>query len=101
MIDTNITSIAPFLWWLLMVVSGSLIATYIVIKLTARTIRKKILETLRDESIQQSVSTFVREHIVEPFNSMDNNSEIKTLIRETTERSLEIYLKKLKEKEKE
>lgn len=98
MIDTNITSLAPFLAWLLMVISGSLIATWIVIKLTSRTIRKKIIETLGDESIQQSVSNFVTDHIVKPFNELDNNSEIKKLIKETTERSLEIYLKKLKEK---
>lgn len=101
MIDTNITSLAPFLAWLVMVVSGSLIATWIVIKLTSRTIRKKIIETLGDESIQQSVSNFVTNHIVKPFNQLDNNSEIKKLIRDTTERSLEIALKKLKEKEKE
>ena len=99
MMDTNITSIAPFLWWLLMVVSGSLIATWIVIKLTARTIRKILLKTLGDENIQQSVSFFVKEHIVQPFNSLDNNSEIKKLIQDTTERSLTIALKKLKEKE--
>lgn len=101
MIDTNITSIAPFLWWLLMVVSGSLIATWIVIKLTARTIRKILLKTLGDENIQQSVSNFVKEHVVRPFNELDNNSEIKKLIHDTTEKSLEIALKKLREKEKE
>lgn len=98
MMETTITSIAPFLWWLLMVVSGSLIATWIVIKLTSRTIRKILIKTLGDEKIQQLVSNFVRNHIVEPFNHLDNNSEIKTLIKETTEKSLEIYLKKLKEK---
>ncbi|MCK4329914.1 hypothetical protein KAX02_08730 [candidate division WOR-3 bacterium] len=101
MIDTNITSIVPFISWLVMVISGSLIATYIVIKLTARTIKKKILETLGDETIQQSVSSFVKEHIVQPFNELDNNSEIKKLIHDTTEKSLEIALNKLREKEKE
>lgn len=81
-----------------MVVSGSLIATWIVIKLTSRTIRKLLIKTLSDEGIQQSVTNFVKNHIVKPFNELDNNSEIKKLIKETTERSLEIYLKKLKEK---
>ena len=98
MLDTTITSIVPFLLWLTMVVLGSLIATWIVLKLTSRSLRKILIKTLGDESIQQSVSTFVKEHIVEPFNHLDNNSEIKTLIKETTEKSLEIYLRKLKEK---
>ena len=83
-----------------MVVSGSLIASYIVLKLTAHSIRKILLKTLGDENIQQSVSSFVRTHIVEPFNSLDNNSEIKKLIHDTTEKSLEIALKKLKEQNK-
>ena len=100
MLDTTITSAGPFLVWLAMVISGSLIASYIVLKSTAHFIRKIILKTLGEKSIQQSVSSFVKNYIVEPFNSMDNNSEIKSLITETTERTLEIALKKLKEKEK-
>ena len=99
MIDTTITSAGPFLAWLAMVISGSLIASYIVLKSTAHFIRKIILKTLNEESIQQAVSSFVREHIVQPFNKLDNNSEIKKLIHDTTEKSLEIYLKKLKEKQ--
>ena len=101
MIDTTITSALPFVLWLTMVISGSVIASIIVIKLTSHYIKKILLKILGDEKIQQSVSNFVKDHIVEPFNSMDNNSEIKKLITDTAERSLEIALKKLKEKEKE
>lgn len=100
MLDTTITSIVPFLLWLTMVVLGSLIATWIVLKLTSRSLRKILLKTLGDESIQQSVSNFVTNHIVQPFNSM-NNVELKQLINDTAERSLELALKTLKEKEKE
>ena len=99
MIDTTITSALPFVLWLTMVISGSVIASIIVIKLTAHYIKKILLKILGDEKIQQSVSNFVKDHIVEPFNSMDNK-EIKSLITDTVERSLEIALKKLKEKEK-
>ncbi len=84
-----------------MVVSGSLIATWIVIKLTSRTIRKLLIKTLSDEGIQQSVTNFVKNHIVKPFNQLDNNSEIKKLIKETSTEALKIALNKLKEKEKE
>ena len=99
MIDTTITSALPFVLWLLMVISGSVIASIIVIKLTSHYIKKILLKILGDEKIQQSVSNFVKEHIVQPFNSLEN-AEIKKLITETTERTLEIALKKLKEKEK-
>lgn len=100
MIDTTITSALPFLLWILMVISGSVIASIIVIKLTSHYIKKILLKILGDENIQQSVSDFVRNHIVEPFNSLDNK-EIKSLVTDTVERSLEIALNKLKEKEKE
>ena len=98
MIDTTITSALPFVLWLTMVISGSVIASIIVIKLTSHYIKKILLKILGDEKIQQSVSNFVKYHIVRPFNELDNNSEIKKLIHDTTEKSLEIYLKKLKEK---
>ena len=100
MLDTTITSVVPFVLWLTMVVLGSLIATWIVLKLTSRSLRKILLKTLGDERVQHSVSVFVKDHIVTPFNSLDNNSEIKKLIHDTIERSLEIALNSLREKEK-
>ena len=76
---------------------GSIVATLIIWKLIGYFARKTIHNILDDKSIAIKTETFIKDHIVLPFNKLDNNSEIKTLIRETTERSLEIYLKKLKE----
>ena len=80
--------------------AGSIAATIIVWKLIGYFGRRTIHSILDDESIKLKTETFIRERVVEPFNSIDN-LEIKQLITETTERSLEIALKKLKEKEKE
>ena len=77
---------------------GSIVATIIVWKLVSHFVRKALLGVLLDPKIQLATTNFIKEHIVQPFNKLDNNSEIKTLIKETTERSLEIYLNKLKEK---
>lgn len=80
---------------------GSIVATIIVWKLVSHFVRKALLGVLMDPKIQLATSNFIKEHVVQPFNSLDNNSDIKKLIRDTTEKSLEIALKKLKEKEKE
>ncbi len=86
---------------------GSVLATLIVMriitkkapKLTADTVRKSIITVLEDKEIQRKVSLYIKDHIVEPFNSL-NNRELKTLINDTAEKSLELLLKKLHEKEK-
>lgn len=79
--------------------AGSIAATIIVWKLIGYFGRKTIHSILDDEGIKLKTEAFIREHVVQPFNSLDN-AEIKQLITDTAERSLEIALKKLKEKEK-
>ena len=79
--------------------AGSIAATLIIWKLIGYFGRRTIHSILDDECIKQKTEAFIRERVVEPFNSLDN-IEIKKLITETTERTLEIALKKLK-KEKE
>lgn len=79
--------------------AGSIAATIIVWKLIGYFGRKTIHSILDDEGIKIKTETFIRERVVQPFNSIEN-AEIKSLITDTVERSLEIALKKLKEKEK-
>ena len=79
--------------------AGSIAATIIVWKLIGYFGRRTIHSILDDEGIKQKTEAFIRERVVEPFNSLDN-AEIKQLITDTAEKSLEIALKKLK-KEKE
>lgn len=84
---------------------GSIIATLIVLRFVSRkapkiaseTIRKTIVSTLDDPEIQKKVSSFIENHIVKPFNSI-NNVELKHLITKTAEEALELMLKKLKDK---
>ena len=80
--------------------AGSIAATIIVWKLIGYFGRRTIHSILDDEGIKIKTETFIRERVVQPFNSLDNE-DIKSLITDTVERSLEIALKKLKEKEKE
>ena len=77
--------------------AGSIAATLIVYKLISYFSRKAIHSILDDKYIALRTETFIKDHVVQPFNSLDNE-EIKQLITDTTERTLEIALKKLKEK---
>ena len=79
--------------------AGSIVATIIVWKLIGYFGRRTIHSILDDEGIKLKTEAFIRERVVQPFNSIEN-AEIKSLITDTVERSLEIALKKLK-KEKE
>jgi hypothetical protein len=51
-----------------------------------------------DRKVETTVKTFIENNIVAAFNGM-NNAELKGLITETVERSLELAIRKLKEKE--
>lgn len=79
--------------------AGSIAATIIVWKLIGYFGRRTIHSILDDEGIKQKTEAFIRERVVQPFNSIEN-AEIKSLITDTVERSLEIALKKLKKEEK-
>ena len=79
--------------------AGSIAATILVWKLIGYFGRRTIHSILDDEGIKQKTEAFIRERVVEPFNSLDN-AEIKQLITDTAEKSLEIALKKLKEPRK-
>jgi len=82
----------------LSVTIGSVIATLLVWKLVSYFVNKALIGVLEDHKIQTSAEHFITEHIVSPFNDL-NNLELKHLIVETTEKSLELALKKLREKE--
>ena len=79
--------------------AGSIAATIIIWKLIGYFARRIIHSILDDEGIKQKTEAFIRERVVQPFNSIEN-AEIKSLITDTVERSLEIALKKLKKEEK-
>lgn len=90
------------------VAAGSIVATVIVMfyvgrkapALASNTAKKAILSLLTNTEIQENASLFVREHIVHPFEQMENNADLKSLITETAEKSLELALNRLKEEEK-
>ena len=77
---------------------GSVVATLLVWKLVSYFVNKAFLGVLEDTKVQSATEHFIINHIVVPFNSL-NNSELKELITQTAEKSLELALKKLKEKE--
>lgn len=76
---------------------GSIAATLIVWKLIGYFGRKTIHSILDDEGIKLKTESFIRERVVQPFNSLDN-AEIKQLITDTVEKSLEITLRELKKR---
>jgi len=77
---------------------GSVIATILVWKLVSHFVNKAFLGILEDKKVQESTERFITNHIVTPFNAL-NNLELKQLISETAEKSLELALKKLKQRE--
>ena len=77
---------------------GSIVATLIIWKLIGYFARKTIHSIIDDKYIALKTETFIKDHIVQPFNSI-NNVELRQLINDTAERSLELALKKIKEKE--
>jgi len=81
------------------VTAGSIAATVIVWKLVSYFVRKALLGVLKDAEVKLATSSFIKDHIIAPFESM-NNIELKKLINDTAEKSLELALKKLEEKEK-
>ena len=75
------------------VATGSVVATIIVWRLIGYFGRKSLLSILTDPKIQKAASEFIKNHVVKPFNSV-NNEDVKHLATEV----LELALKKIKEK---
>lgn len=78
--------------------SGSIAATLIVYKLISHFSRKAILGILNDKNIQEAATSFIEDHIVTPFDKLENHEELKSLIYQTAEKTLEMALEKVKEK---
>ena len=77
---------------------GSILATIIVWFLINYFLKRAVYSVMLDRKVEITVKTFIENNIVAAFNGM-NNAELKGLITETVERSLELAIKKLKEKE--
>jgi len=77
---------------------GSVVATIIVWVLINHFLKRAVYSVMLDRRVEATVKTFIENNIVAAFNGM-NNAELKGLITETVEKSLELALKKLKEKE--
>jgi hypothetical protein len=77
---------------------GSVVATVIVWLLINHFLKRAVYSVMLDRKVETTVKTFIENNIVAAFNGM-NNAELKGLITETVERSLELAIKKLKEKE--
>ena len=77
---------------------GSILATIIVWFLINYFLKRAVYSVMLDRKVETTVKTFIENNIVAAFNGM-NNAELKGLITETVERSLELAIKKLKEKE--
>jgi len=77
---------------------GSVVATIIVWVLINYFLKRAVYSVMLDRRVEATVKTFIENNIVAAFNGM-NNAELKGLITETVEKSLELALKKLKEKE--
>lgn len=99
--DTTLGILTGFITWAITIATGSVIATLVVIDLGIRSGRKKFIKILSDPEVQNSVTAFVNNHIVKPFNSLDNNSDTKQLIKETVDKTLELVLAKIEEYKKE
>jgi len=80
------------------VTAGSIIATLVIWTLINYFLKRAVYSVLLDDRVENTVRTFIENNIVAAFNGM-NNIELKGLITETVEKSLELALKKLKEKE--
>lgn len=93
-----IDSIFSFGVWVCSIAAGSVLATLIVIELGIRAARRKLIRLLNDPEVQDATRTFITSHIVKPFESMKNDAELKELIKETATESMELLLKRLKEK---
>ena len=78
--------------------AGSVAATLIVYKLISYFSRKAMLAVLNDHNIQEATTAFVENHIIRPFNELDNHEELKNLISQTVEKTLELALEKVKGK---
>jgi peptide subunit release factor RF-3 len=76
---------------------GSIIATFIVWLLISYFIKKSLLSILKDKKVHNALEQFIEKNIVQSFNNMQN-VELKRLITETAEMSLEVAIKKLEEK---
>jgi len=77
---------------------GSVVATIIVWTLINHFLKRAVYSVMLDHRVENTVKTFIENNIVAAFNGM-NNVELKGLITETVERSLELAIKKLKEKD--
>ena len=77
---------------------GSILATIIVWFLINYFLKRAVYSVMLDRKVETTVKTFIENNIVAAFNGM-NNAELKGLITETVERSLELAIKKLKEKD--
>jgi len=82
----------------LSVTIGSVLATVIVWALINHFLKRAVYSVMLDRRVETTVKTFIENNVVAAFNGM-NNLELKQLITETVEKSLELALKKLKEKE--
>jgi hypothetical protein len=80
------------------VTTGSILATVIVWLLVSYFVKKSLLGILRDQKVHRAVEVFIEKNVVQSFNKMEN-IELKNLITETAEKSLELAIKKLEEKE--
>jgi len=80
------------------VTAGSIIATLVIWTLINYFLKRAVYSVLLDDRVETTVKNFIENNIVSAFNGM-NNVELKHLITKTVEKSLELALKKLKEKE--
>jgi len=80
------------------VTAGSIIATLVIWTLINHFLKRAVYSVLLDDRVESTVRTFIEKNIVAAFNGM-NNLDLKQLITETVEKSLELALKKLKEQE--
>jgi len=78
--------------------AGSIAATLIVYKLISYFSRKALLAVLHDKNIQQATTSFIEDHVIVPFNNLENHDDLKNLIAQTAEKTLELALEKIKEK---
>lgn len=78
--------------------AGSIAATLIVYKLISYFSRKALLGVLHDKNIQEATTAFIENHVIAPFNNLENHEELKNLIAQTAEKTLELALEKVKEK---
>jgi len=76
---------------------GSIVATVIVWLLVSYFVKKSLLGILKDKKVHNAVELFIEKNIVQSFENMQN-VELKRLITETAEMSLEVAIKKLEEK---